>query len=93
MAQQDNSRDLSAFFEPTRATLVDYTEVRTVKQMAQEAPFLTEGKLRWWIFYADTYGLSPAIIKIGGRVYIDRTAFNSWLESRRLAANATSDDA
>jgi len=26
------------------------------------------------------------MIKIGGRVYIDKAAFNEWLESHRVAA-------
>ena len=64
---------------------MDYKELRTVKQLAAEATFVTEAKLRWWIFHADTNGLKTALIKIGGRVYIDRLEFNRWLESRRLA--------
>ena len=66
--------------------MVDYTDLRTVKQLAAEAPFVTENKLRWWIFHSETNGLNTALIKIGGRVYIDRTRFNQWLESHRDAA-------
>lgn len=66
--------------------MVDCTDLRTVKQFAAEVPFATESKLRWWIFHADTNGLNIALIKIGGRVYIDRTQFNIWLESQRVAA-------
>jgi hypothetical protein len=66
--------------------MVDYGELRTVKQMASEAVFLTESKLRWWIFHADTNGLKSALIKIGGRVYIDRHQFNVWLESQRMGS-------
>jgi hypothetical protein len=65
--------------------LVDYTELRTVRQLADEAPFVTENKLRWWIFHAETNGMSQALLKIGGRVYIDRTEFNKWLERQRMA--------
>ena len=65
--------------------MVDYTELRTVRQLATEAPFVTESKLRWWIFHAETNGLKPALLKIGGRVYIDRAEFNIWLESQRMA--------
>ena len=65
--------------------MIDYTELRTVKQLAAEAPFVTEAKLRWWIFHAETNGMAAALIKIGGRVYIDRAAFNTWLESQRVA--------
>jgi len=29
--------------------------------------------------------LKPALLKIGGRVYIDRAEFNKWLEGQRMA--------
>lgn len=64
---------------------MDYKELRTVKQLAAEAPFVSEAKLRWWIFHRETNGFKAAVIKIGGSVYIDRQAFNRWLESQRLA--------
>ena len=64
---------------------MDYTELRTVKQLAQEAMFVTENKLRWWIFHADKNGFQSALIKVGGRVYIDRMEFNRWLEAQRIA--------
>jgi hypothetical protein len=56
--------------------LVDYQELRTVRQLASEAPWLTENKLRWWIFHAERNGLAAALIKISGRVYVDRAEFN-----------------
>lgn len=56
-----------------------------MRQLAAEAPFITEATLRWWIFHAETSGPRPALLKIGGRVYIDRAEFNKWLESQRLA--------
>ena len=54
--------------------------------MASKAVFLTEGKLRWMIFHAEKNGLNSALIKIGGRVYIDRHQFNVWLESQRMGS-------
>ena len=68
--------------------MVDFRELRTVKQLADEAPFLTQGKLRWWIFHAEKNGLKCAMIKVDGRVYIDRNAFNKWLDSKRCAPSA-----
>lgn len=47
---------------------------------------MTESKIRWWIFHAESNGFDAAMIKIGGRVYIDKAAFNKWLESHRVAA-------
>tara|TARA_Y100000296_G_scaffold13808_1_gene16111 strand:- start:2249 stop:2491 length:243 start_codon:yes stop_codon:yes gene_type:complete len=63
---------------------VDYKNLRTVKQIVENAyPIITEGKMRWWIFHADTNGLAKAIVRIGGRVYLDRDVFNQWLEDQR----------
>lgn len=62
-----------------------YEDLRTVKQLVNEAPFLTEQKLRWYIFHAKKNGLAPAIVKISNRVYIDRYAFSAWVESHRVA--------
>lgn len=73
--------------------MVDFRDLATVKQVAVEAPFITEAKLRWWIFHAETNGLKPALIKIGGRVYIDRAEFNKWLEGQRMAPKAMNDAA
>jgi hypothetical protein len=63
---------------------MSHTNYRTVKQLSEETKF-TEGQIRWWIFHAKTNGLIKAIIKIGGRVFIDVTEFAKWLDSYRLA--------
>ncbi|PHS75567.1 MAG: DNA-binding protein [Rhodospirillaceae bacterium] len=73
--------------------MVNYEELRTVKQMASEAVFLTESKLRWWIFHAETNGMSAALIKVGGRVYIDPDQFNKWLEGQRMSPAVSVDAA
>ena len=65
--------------------MINNTNLLTVNQLVMESPFLTAGKLRWWIFHAETNGMDSAIIKIGGRVYIDRLVFNRWLEGQRMA--------
>ncbi|CRL11372.1 hypothetical protein NIT7321_02228 [Phaeobacter italicus] len=62
-----------------------YEDLRTVKQLVSETPFLTEQKLRWYIFNAETNGLLFAIVKISNRVHIDRVAFANWVESHRMA--------
>lgn len=65
--------------------MVDYRNLRTIKQLAEEAKdtgsFLTEGKLRWWVYNSDTNGLKVAIVRVGGRIFFDKEAFNLWLES------------
>lgn len=62
-----------------------YHELQTVKQLVTETLFLTEQKLRWYIFNAETNGLLFAIVKISIRVYIDRVAFVKWVQSHRMA--------
>lgn len=42
--------------------MVDYRDLATVRQVAAEAPFITEPTLRWWIFHAETNGLKPALL-------------------------------
>lgn len=76
-----------SFFGQRSRRLVNYTELRTVKQLAKEAPFVTESKIRWWIFHAERNGFDAAMIRIGTRVYIDKVAFNEWLEGQRVAAS------
>lgn len=66
--------------------MVDLKDLLTVRQVAEQAPGITENKLRWWIFHAETSGIAPALVRIGGRVYIDRAEFNRWLEGQRMAA-------
>ena len=63
--------------------MVHYQNLRTVKQIAADNPILTEGKLRWMVFNASKNGLATALVRVGGRVYVDVAAFNAWLEARR----------
>ncbi len=39
--------------------------------------------MRWWIFHAEKNGFAQVIVRVGGRLYIDRDAFNNWLEMHR----------
>lgn len=64
--------------------MIDYTQLRTIDQIAEEAKFATKAKLRWWVFHAEKYGFKPVVFKIGGRVYLDKVEFNKWLERHRL---------
>ncbi len=59
-------------------------QYRTVAQFATENTF-TEPQLRWWIFHAESNGLSEqgAIKRIGRRVYIDPEAFDRWIDSQQ----------
>jgi len=69
--------------------MVDFKNLRTIKQLAAEAaPIFTEGKLRWWVYNADKNGLIVAIVRVGGRIYLDKEAFNSWLESLKVVSTS-----
>ena len=63
--------------------MTDYRNLRSVRQLAAECPAITEGQLRWWIFNAESNGIDMALVRIGGRIYIDVDAFNRWLERNR----------
>ena len=64
---------------------MDYKNLRTVKQIVENAhPVITDGKMRAWIFNAETNGFAQVIVRVGGRIYIDRDAFNLWLDSQLL---------
>ena len=62
------------------------SSLRTVAQIAGELPAFDEPALRRQISNAETNGLSPAIVRIGRRVYIDIHDFNQWLDDRRGVA-------
>ena len=61
----------------------DYKSLRTVKQIVDACPALTEQKIRWWIHNAEKLGLSTALVRVGGSLFIDRDAFNNWLNQNR----------
>jgi len=62
---------------------MDMQNILTVAQLAEENPAFPESSIRWWIFNADRNGFDRCIIRIGQRVYIDRKAFEDWLEAHR----------
>jgi hypothetical protein len=55
----------------------------SVAQLAELNPAFSEATIRWWIFNAETNGFNRCLIRIGGRVFIDRSAFEAWLEEHR----------
>ncbi len=57
--------------------------ILTVSQLAELNPAFSEATIRWWIFNAETNGFSRCLVRIGGRVFIDRAAFEQWLEEHR----------
>ena len=63
---------------------MDHTRLQTVRQLA--TPALSEAALRAYIAEAQVNGLATAIVRVGGRVFLDIDRFNAWLDVRRSAA-------
>ncbi len=58
-------------------------DLLTVSQVSELNPVFSEATLRWWIFNAEQMGFDCCIIRIGGRIYIDKTALEEWLNQHR----------
>lgn len=63
----------------------NYEDLRTVKQLVNETPWLTEGMLRWHLFHRAANGLDRAVIKLPKTILIDRAEFARWVEGHRVA--------
>jgi len=59
--------------------MIDFRQLRTIKQLAAESPAFSEGALRWVVFNAKANGLDEAIVRHGRKVLIDLPRFNDWL--------------
>ncbi len=59
-------------------------DILTINQMVDAYPAFPEATLRWWIFNAARNGFEKCIIRIGGRIYIDRQTFIGWLDEHRM---------
>ena len=53
-----------------------------VSQWNKYHDFPTVGALRNLIFFADKNGIDKCIRKIGGRLYIEESAFFEWVDER-----------
>jgi hypothetical protein len=62
-------------------------ELISLAEMAKRGPF-SENGLRWLVLKAKVNGLSEhrAIVRIGRRVYVDRAAFDRWIDSQNGSA-------
>lgn len=65
--------------------MIDSADLRTVRQMTDEAPAFTEDSLRWHIFTAKDNGLAAlgAIVRVGRRVYLRKSAFDRWVAGEK----------
>lgn len=58
-------------------------DLLTIDQLVEQFPAFREKTVRWWIYNGKTNGFEACLIRIGSRIYIDRTKFVVWLESHR----------
>jgi len=69
----------------TAINSVSESDVRPfkVRQFSEKYPAFSESALRYMIFSAQKNGLgdSGAIIRLGGRIYLDELPFLKWVKS------------
>jgi hypothetical protein len=63
----------------------DLSELRTIAQLAKEAPAFSESRLRWLVFHAEKFGIEPAIIRAGRSVLIWPAKLAECLAKQRAA--------
>jgi len=68
--------------------LMDFTNLKSVKQIAEMNDAFTEGSLRWLIFNSESNGLERVLVRLGTRVYFDLAALEDWLEEGRASGGA-----
>jgi hypothetical protein len=54
----------------------------TVKQFAEKYQAFTEASLRYYIFHAETNGLSMALRRLGRKILIDEQKFFQWIDEQ-----------
>lgn len=59
--------------------MVDYKYLRSVEQIAAEAPALTLTMLEKWRFHRERMGMTRVFVELDTNVYWDVRAFNEWL--------------
>ena len=69
----------------TGGTMSGIKNLIPVSKWNQYHDFPTVAALRNLIFFADRNGINKCIRKIGGRLYIEETAFFEWVEERSQA--------
>lgn len=58
-------------------------DLLTIDQLVEQFPAFREKTVRWWIYNGKTNGFEECLIRIGSRIYVDRTKFADWIESHR----------
>jgi len=67
--------------DPSNALALD--DLRTVEALSGENPqILTVPTLRWHLRHRHTNGLAPACVRIGKKLLISRSRYETWLATR-----------
>jgi hypothetical protein len=64
---------------------VDFRDLATLREIASPNSPFSENALRWHIFNAERNGLASALVRVGRRIYIQKSAFNAWLANQSAA--------
>ena len=66
---------------------LDFRELRTVRQIAEQNPALPLGTVKTWMNQRERNGLQEAVVRIGRKTLIHLPTFNAWL-ARHLETSA-----
>ena len=59
--------------------MVDYQNLCSVQQIAEQAPALSQGTLEKWRFHRERIGAESVFVEIDANVYWDTARLNEWL--------------
>ncbi len=59
--------------------MIDYKNLRSVEQIAQETQAISQGTLEKWRFHRDRMGMASVFVEIDTNVYWDVSRLNEWL--------------
>ena len=57
--------------------------ILTIDQLVAAYPAFSEKTVRWWIYNGKSNGFEACLIRIGSRIYVDKTQFADWIERHR----------
>lgn len=55
----------------------------TVRQLSEKYPAFPQGGVRHLIHHEKTNNFDSVIVRVGGKVLLDETAFVNWIESHK----------
>lgn len=70
---------------------MDGENILTIDQLVSAFPAFGEKTVRWWIYNGKSNGFEACLIRIGSRIYIDRSRFIDWVKSHRPVRDVPED--